>query len=415
MGQVLNLQLITQRFRKFTDLIEVNSFDRLSPFALISLSIIGVFCIQSAQSYANGTYWLAQLFWLSLGASLYTITSLINYKLFLQYAHIFYALGLIVLLLLWTPLGMRAYGCLRWLNFKIFTIQPTEATKVATLIMASSLLAREKIKTITESASTLLKTSLIFFFPFLLIFLQPDLGSALVFPPMLFALLYVSNLSKKFFIFIFLVFILCLAVVSWDIYGYSRFLQTNHLSAHKNMGAYEGQALLPLKDYQRNRILSFVAPHVIDPKGTETTWNLRQSLIAIGSGGLFGKGHNKGTQAKLGYLPQSVAPNDFIFSVLGEEHGFIGALVVLSLYALLIGNGIRIAGLARDRFGMLLAIGISTILMVHVFVNIGMTIGIMPITGIPLPFLSYGGSFILSSCFLQGIIQSIYRFRKDYT
>jgi len=333
----------------------------------------------------------------------------------MEYAHVIYAVGILVLLLLWTPLGMKVYGSLRWLNFRFFSIQPTEATKIATLILACSILAREEIKSFSDSLKTLFKTGCVFLLPILLIFLQPDLGSTLVFPPMLFALLYVSKLSKRFFIIVFLIFLFILGLVSWDIYGYSSFLTEHKLSASKSAGAYEAQAILPLKDYQRNRILSFVAPQVIDPKGTDTTWNLRQSLIAIGSGGLFGKGHNKGTQAKLGYLPQSVAPNDFIFSVLAEEKGFIGALLVLTLYFLLVGNGIRIAGMARDRFGMLLAVGISTIFMVHIFVNVGMTIGIMPITGIPLPFLSYGGSFILSCCFLQGLIQSIYRFRKDYT
>ena len=154
---------------------------------------------------------------------------------------------------------------------------------------------------------------------------------------------------------------------------------------------------------------------MVDPRGIGVSWNLRQSLIAVGSGGPFGKGHTHGTQAKLGYLPQSVATNDFIFSVLAEELGFTGGIFVIGLYILLLGNGLRIAHLARDRFGMLLCVGASIILMVHIFINIGMTIGLMPITGLPLPFLSYGGSFILSCCILQGLIQSVYRFRKDFS
>ena len=129
----------------------------------------------------------------------------------------------------------------------------------------------------------------------------------------------------------------------------------------------------------------------------------------------MGKGWKRGTQAKLGYLPQSVAHNDFIFSVLAEEKGFVGSTVVVGLYALLLANGIRIAGMARDRFGMLLAVGVSVIFAVHIFINIGMTIGLMPITGLPLPFLSYGGSFVLSCCFLQGLLQSVYRYRRDFS
>ncbi len=170
-----------------------------------------------------------------------------------------------------------------------------------------------------------------------------------------------------------------------------------------------------MKDYQRNRLLSFVAPEVIDPQGIGVSWNYRQSLISVGSGGLAGKGWLEGTQAKLGYLPQTVAHNDFIFSVLAEEKGFLGSLLILSLFTVIVGNGIRIAGLARDRFGMLLATGVSVLFLVHIFVNIGMTIGLMPITGLPLPFLSYGGSFILSCCILQGFLQSIYRYRRKFS
>jgi rod shape determining protein RodA len=143
-------------------------------------------------------------------------------------------------------------------------------------------------------------------------------------------------------------------------------------------------------------------------------WNLNQSLISVGSGGFSGKGWTQGTQAKLGYLPRAVAHNDFIFSVLAEEKGFLGSISVLGLFGMVLWNGIRIAGLARDRFGTLLALGVTVLFAVHVFVNIAMTIGLVPITGIPLPFISYGGSFALSCCVLQGLVQSVYRFRKEF-
>ncbi|OYV47715.1 MAG: hypothetical protein B7X06_02810 [Verrucomicrobia bacterium 21-51-4] len=117
----------------------------------------------------------------------------------------------------------------------------------------------------------------------------------------------------------------------------------------------------------------------------------------------------------MGYLPQSVAANDFIFAVVAEEIGFTGGLLVIGLYALLACNCIRIASLARDRFGMLLCVGVSVIIVVHALVNIGMTLGLMPITGVPLPFLSSGGSFVLSCCFLLGLVQSVYRFRRDFS
>ena len=177
--------------------------------------------------------------------------------------------------------------------------------------------------------------------------------------------------------------------------------------------AAELRAQVPLG--LRNRILAFVAPDVADPQGIGVNWSREQSLIAVGSGGLAGKGLGQSTQAKLGYLPSSVAHNDFIYSVLAEEKGFLGGALVLCLLAAVVGNGFRIASQARDRFGMLLAAGVSVIFMTHIFINIGMTLGITPVTGLPLPMLSYGGSFVISCCVLQGLLQSIYRFRKDFS
>lgn len=368
--------------------------------------------IYSAQSYSGGKQWIMQITWICIGLSLYLSLSLINYKIHLEYGHIIYGLCIVLLLLLWTPLGGRVYGSLRWLHFRFFSIQPSDPAKIGTLILAAGILARSEIGRFRDSLNTLIRVVFVFSLPILLIFLQPDLGSSLVFPPMLFALLYVSKLSKRFFISIFALFAILLGLVAIDIFGYHKHLQEN--GTGNSTKSYESQAILPLKDYQRNRVLAFVAPDIVDPKGIGMSWNLRQSLIAIGSGGAFGKGHNNSTQAKLGYLPQSVAPNDFIFSVLTEEEGFVGGLFVILLYAILLANGIRISGMARDRFGMLLALGICVIFMIHIFVNIGMTIGLMPITGIPLPFLSYGGSFTISCYIMQGLIQSIYRFRRDF-
>ena len=142
--------------------------------------------------------------------------------------------------------------------------------------------------------------------------------------------------------------------------------------------------------------------------------NVRQALISVGSGGLTGKGWRQGTQNALGYLPRSVAHNDFIFSVIAEEKGFFGSVIVLTLYGTVLFTGIRIAGQARDRLGRLLAVGIVTLLFSHVFINIGMNIRIMPVTGVPLPLLSYGGSSVLGSLIAMGILQNVYMYRKAY-
>ena len=171
-----------------------------------------------------------------------------------------------------------------------------------------------------------------------------------------------------------------------------------------------------MKDYQRNRILAFVAPDVVDPRGLGVSWNQRQSLISVGSGGIVGKGLSEGTQAKLGYLPSSVAYNDFIFSVVAEESGFAGAtLAILLLAGVVIFGCVLTAQLAADKFGQFLCIGIAAILMTHTFINIGMTVGVMPITGVPLPMMSYGGTFVLTCCILLGLVQSVYRHRRIYS
>ncbi|OHE71594.1 MAG: cell cycle protein [Verrucomicrobia bacterium GWC2_42_7] len=388
--------------------------DPIGLICVVLLSIIGIFFIYSAQSYADGSNWKTQILWMVIGVLLYGLISMVDYKFFLKNAHILYAIGIMLLLLLWTPLGKRCFGSLRWLNFGKISIQPSDTAKICTLIFGAGILARSEIGSIKESLTLLMKIGFAFFIPIILIFLQPDLGSALVFPPMIFSLLFAANLDKRFFISVFLVFLLLLGIVAWDAINYHNFLKNNELAALESQGMYEKVSWVPLKDYQRNRILAFVAPEVIDPRGVSVSWNLRQSLISVGSGGFLGKGHNNGTQAKLGYLPQSVAPNDFIFSVIAEEKGFLGGSIVLLLYLVLLINNIRIASISRDRFGMLLCVGISMVTLVHIFVNVGMTIGLMPITGIPLPFISYGGSFMLICFTMQGIIQSVYRFRHAY-
>jgi rod shape determining protein RodA len=387
-------------------------YDWISPLAILALGTIGIFFIYSAQLATGRSQWMLQFLWLAIGAVIYCAVSLIDYKFWLKSAHWVYVACLLPLLLLWTPLGVTRLGATRWIDFGPFSIQPSEIAKLGVLIMSASLLTHSEIGTVRESLKVIGKLALAAGLPILLILLQPDLGSALVIPPMAFALLYVSNLSQRFFAAALGAFVLLMGLVAFDTYRYLHFLEVNNLSPSTDRGAFEPHRLLPLHDYQRNRLLAFIAPERIDPMGI--SWNLNQSLISVGSGGFSGKGWTQGTQAKLGYLPRAVAHNDFIFSVLAEEKGFLGSISVLGLFGVVLWNGIRIAGLARDRFGTLLALGVTVLFAVHVFVNIAMTIGLVPITGIPLPFISYGGSFALSCCVLQGLVQSVYRFRKEF-
>ena len=393
--------------------------DWVSPCCILLLCAVSILFIYSAQYTHGGGDWKKQLFWVTLGLGTYSIVSLINYKIFLGYAHFIYAAGICGLLLAtkFSPISVEMMGARRWVDTGITIVQPTEGAKIGTLIMAASILARSEIGTVRNSLLVLTKVALVFLIPMLLIFLQPDLGSSLVFPPMIFALLYISRLSEKFFVSAFALFTVAVSILGLDIYAYSKHLEEVRTAAISNTTTLsdEYQSLLPIHNYQRDRILTFVAPDVVDPEGTGASWNAKQAKISAATGGLVGKGLFKGTQAQLGYLPQAVAHNDFIFSVIAEETGFLGSAFVVGLFCLMVANSIRIAGLARDRFGMQLAIGVSILFLVHFFINIGMTIGITPITGLPLPFLSYGGSFVLSCFILQGLVQSVYRYRKDHT
>jgi rod shape determining protein RodA len=391
-------------------------WDWATPLAMLGLSAIGLAFIYSAQYSNYSNDWVKQIVFMVAGAGLYLAVSLIDYRFWISVVHWFYLAVMVALVLVLIPgIGDERGGAQRWLDLGFFSFQPSEPAKAAVLLIAATLLIRDKIGTLRESLGVLGKLALAVGLPMILILLQPDLKSAIVLPPMLFSMLYVSQLSTRFFVGVLGAFLLVVGAVAWDSTRYVNFMQENKFDFMRDKGKYEPHSWVPLKDYQRNRILTFAAPDVIDPSGTKDAWNLNQSLISVGSGGLTGKGWTEGTQAQLGYLPSGVAHNDFIFSVIAEEKGFLGSLTVLGLFGIVMFNGVRIAGLARDRFGTLLVIGVTVLFAVHVFVNIAMTIGLVPITGIPLPFISYGGSFVLSCCLLQGLVQSVYRFRKDFT
>ena len=405
-----------------------SSWDLVTPVALVLLGVIGVAFIYSAQlsvlqARGAGTSWLRQdwfkqMVFLGAGGVVYYVVSQIDYRFWLRVAHWFYLICLVPLLIVLIPgiSGEAAtrWGAQRWIPLGPFSFQPSETAKIAVLLITASILMHSRIGTVRQSLGALAKLALAAGVPMVLILLQPDLKSAIVLPPMVFSMLYVSKLSPRFFLGALGAFLLLIGAVAWDTTRYVDFMRANHKSFSRDKGAFEESTWvrLPLHDYQRNRILSFINPDEYDPSGIG--WNQRQSLISVGSGGLAGKGWTEGTQAQLGYLPRSVAHNDFVFAVIAEEKGFLGSITVLGLFGVVLFNGIRIAGSARDRLGALIAIGVTALFTVHVFVNIAMTIGLVPITGIPLPLISYGGSFVLSCCMLQGLVQSVWRFRREF-
>lgn len=394
-------------------LAEEKRWDFVTPISLLVLCVMSVVFIHSAQAYVGGNLWKMQIVWCVIGFSLYFCISILDYHFWMKFAHLFYLLAVVALCLVF--FGPALYGAQRWIDLGPFKIQPAEAAKWATLILGASILSRSQIGSVRDSCKGILKLSFCFALPMFLIFLQPDLGSTLVFPPIAFSILYVARIPTRFFLTTSLVFVVMVGILGYDVFRYYQYKLENPRPSEAIV-AYEETTLSNpiLKDYQRKRILSLLAPEVEDPTGVGSNWNRNQALIAVATGGLSGKGLGDGLQAKLGFLPMAVAHNDFIFAVLAEESGLFGCLLALTAFALVIFGCLKVAGRASDGFGAMLAVGVAVLLMMHVFINIAMTIGITPITGLPLPFLSYGGSFIVTCFIMLGMVQSVYRFRKDF-
>ena len=234
--------------------------------------------------------------------------------------------------------------------------------------------------------------------PLMLVLLEPDLGTAMISVPVTFIMMFVAGVPLR----------ILLSFVGSGLLGVLIIVTAMFLPAKLGVSP-EGQErimhLTFLRAHQRDRIETFFHPDK-DPLGTG--WNKTQSEIAVGSGGMWGKGFKQGTQNILGFLPKSVAHTDFIYSVIAEEKGFLGSLTILILFGTLIAAGMQVAVMARDRLGRLLCVGMVSMIFCHVFINIAMTVGLMPITGVPLPLLSYGGSFMIVTMSALGIVQSVY-------
>jgi rod shape determining protein RodA len=397
---------------------------------ILMLSVLGVIAIDSAGSYRQTNFANSQMVFLGIGWIVYWMVSSLDYRTLRIHARRIYLMGIALLI----PISLCALaklnigsfirsinGARRWMDFGPFSIQPSEFAKVSVLIFIATLLVLNPIGTWRKSWLTVVKVFGAAGLPFVLIFIQPDLGSALIYLPLSFALLFVAGLSSRFFMVAGLSALFLVAIVAVDLVSYASKISAYAVAnsgdpnpAKAIRGKHEQSAwFFLLKDYQRERLLSFVAPSIIDPQGLGATWNAKQAVIAVGRGGFEGQGIRKGTQAKYGYLPEAAAHNDFLFSGMAEEIGFKGGLLVILSFAWLLWRMVRTALLAVDRFGSLLAIGATVIIGTHVIINIGMNIDLMPVTGVPLPFLSYGGSFILSCFLLLGLVQSVHRHSVD--
>jgi rod shape determining protein RodA len=350
--------------------------------------------------------WFRQIVWYVVGTGAAVALCCVDYHILARWSMVAYwfAVLLLVMVLLF---GTVRFGARRWFDLGFFSLQPSEFAKLAFILAQAHFLSRplEELRALL----TLWKSLGLMLLPFVLILKEPDLGSALVLLPTGLAMLFVAGTPRRY---------LLRLLGGVGILG-ALFL-VDVLFAPPNWQ-------IKLEDYQRRRLMVYFGKEESPPPGAskaeqahlrqrqfDYSHNVRQALISVGSGGLTGKGWRQGTQNALGYLPRSVAHNDFIFSVIAEEKGFVGSVIVITLYGVVLFCGIRIAGQARDRLGKTMAVGVVTLLFSHVFINIGMNIRIMPVTGVPLPLLSYGGSSVLVSLIAMGMLQNVYIYRKTY-
>jgi rod shape determining protein RodA len=355
----------------------------------IGLSIFGVMAIYSATYMREDVYltemWRRQIIWLVVGVAVFFCAALIDYRRWLNnivFPLVLYLAGLGLLVLTHFK-GKTTYGARSWLNIGPMSFQPAQLAVVATLLLLAWLLANTENWTgFWRTIGRILSCGAIMAPPWLLILIQPDLGECLVWIPALLALLYVARVPKRYLLVIIIVGVALVPVVA-------------------NLG---------LKSYQRERLTTFLNPDY-DPLGAG--WTINQSLIAIGSGGFYGKGFAApNTQVQLGFLPATIVHNDFIFAAIGEQLGFVGTIALVSAFGALLLTGLLIAASATDDLGRLASVAIVTLLFTHVFMNIGMTISLTPITGVPLPLISYGGSFLVLVMFALGVLESIWIHRR---
>ena len=346
---------------------------------MMGLSLFGIYAIYSATWTRDVPFMTSQIRWIVICLPVFFLVAFNDYGWVRLGAIPVYVVSVILLILVFF-IGVKVFGARSWLRLgPLGNFQPSQLAIFAGVLFFALFLSSSNGM---HPALRVLACLGITAVPCVLILVQPYLGGTLVWLPVLFAMLFVAGIQVRY-----------LATL-----------------------ALLGIAMIPLvvnfglKPYQKDRILIFLDPS-LDPQGAG--WTINQSLNAIGSAGFWGKGfraHN--TLNELGYLPSTIVHTDFIYSVFGEQHGFFGAILLISAFALLLMAGLHVAANARDLMGRLLAVGIVMLLFTHVFMNIGMTVAVTPITGLPLPLVSYGGTFLLITMACLGLLQSIWIHRK---
>ncbi len=338
---------------------------------IASIGILNLYSTTGSGEISGTPLYLKQIFWLLIGSAMMITIAFIEYRFYSDVAYICYAIALVLLFVV-MGYGIITSGAQRWMRIGPLSFQPSEFVKISLILVLAKFFHRPPMR----EGYSLKNLPLPFFFlflPMILILKQPDLGTAIILLLIFFSVLFFVKIRWSSLLII----------------------------------GLTGAAILPilwsfLKDYQKRRIATFFNPN-LDPLGAG--YHLIQSKIAVGSGGILGKGFLKGTQCKLGFLPEQ--HTDFIFSALGEEWGLIGSLMIVGLYFILIMWGLRIAVQAKDRFSAILAFGVVAMLFWHIFINIAMVMGMMPVVGIPLPLVSYGGSFLVSTLIGIGLLLNV--------
>jgi rod shape determining protein RodA len=350
---------------------------------MLGLAIFGVIAIYSAtymrEDSVASEFWRKQANWVVVGFFAFMIVSLIDYHWIRWGALPMYLAGLFFLIVT-RFYGQKVYGARSWLHIGPINFQPAQLSVVAGIMVLALFLSQFRQM---HPMLRLLLCGAIVGAPCLLILMQPDLGETIIWAPVLLALLFVGGLPLRYLI--------CIVLIAAIIMPFAIYLG--------------------LKPYQQQRITAFLDPD-IDKQGS--AWAINQSLIAIGSGGWSGKGFKApNTQIELGFLPATAVHNDYIFSAIGEQWGFVGGMFLLGGFALLLFTCLFVAFFAGDQFGLLLVVGITGLIFTHIFQNMGMTISLLPITGVPLPLISYSGSFVLMIMFGLGIVNSVWVHRKE--
>ncbi|MGE5461163.1 MAG: rod shape-determining protein RodA [Solirubrobacterales bacterium] len=361
----------------------IRHVDPVLLLAVVVLVVAGLFMVYSAthQSLSAvgldpGTYLKRQATFAALGMVIVMIVASFDYRFLKIYAGMIYAASIVLLVLVRTPLGTTVKGSQRWFELFGFQLTPSELTKIALILMLAAYLSELRRAGPELTLQDIYSATAIAAVPSLLVFLQPDLGTSIVLVSILVGVLVVAGARGRH-----LAILAVTAIVL--IFG--------------------GLQLGLVKDYQIARLTSFLDPQN-DPQ--RTGYNRQQAEIAIGSGGLTGTGYLEGSQTNLDFVPEQ--HTDFIFTVVGEEFGFVGAVAMLLAFAVLLWRAFRVALLSKDPFGTYMAAGIASMFAIQIFVNVGMTIGIMPITGITLPFVSYGGSSLLTNSIAVGLLLNVH-------